>query len=58
MSCEGGHSGGGHADYGQVVVGPPGSGKTAYCLAMKELLVSLGRKVALFNLGEDGNTHK
>ena len=36
--------------FGQVVVGPPGSGKTTYCKGMKDFLVSLGRKVAVVNL--------
>lgn len=38
--------------FGQVVLGPPGSGKTTYCKAMASLLQSLGRKVAVINLGE------
>lgn len=36
--------------YGQLVIGPPGSGKTAYCHAMSEFLRGLGRKVAIVNL--------
>ncbi len=36
--------------YGQVVVGPPGSGKSTYCNAMKDFLLSSGRKVAIVNL--------
>jgi GTPase SAR1 family protein len=36
--------------FGQVVIGPPGSGKTTYVGAMSELLRSLGRKVAIVNL--------
>ncbi|GFS81875.1 GPN-loop GTPase 2 [Trichonephila clavipes] len=36
--------------YGQLVIGPPGSGKTAYCHAMSEFLRGLGRKVAIINL--------
>jgi len=36
--------------FGQVVIGPPGSGKTTYVGAMAELLRSLGRKVAIVNL--------
>jgi GTPase SAR1 family protein len=36
--------------YGQVVVGPPGSGKTTYCLGMREFLRGVGRNVALVNL--------
>jgi len=36
--------------FGQIVIGPPGSGKTTYVAAMAELLRSLGRKVAIINL--------
>lgn len=36
--------------FGQAVIGPPGSGKTTYCGAMRELLAALGRAVAVVNL--------
>lgn len=36
--------------FGQVVVGPPGSGKTTYCAGMREFLTAMGRKVALVSL--------
>ena len=36
--------------FGQVVIGPPGSGKTTYCRGMAEFLRLLGRKVAVVNL--------
>lgn len=36
--------------YAQLVIGPPGSGKSTYCLGMKEFLTALGRKVAVVNL--------
>jgi len=36
--------------FGQLVIGPPGSGKTTYVGAMAELLRALGRKVATVNL--------
>lgn len=36
--------------FGQIVIGPPGSGKTTYCKAMAEFLSGMGRKVAVFNL--------
>ncbi len=36
--------------FGQVVVGPPGSGKTTYCHGMAQYLAAVGRKVALINL--------
>ncbi len=38
------------SSYAQLVIGPPGSGKTTYCQAMKAFLSSLGRKVAIVNL--------
>ena len=31
--------------FGQLVIGPPGSGKTTYCNGMQQYLLSLGRKV-------------
>jgi len=36
--------------FGQVVIGPPGSGKTVYCNGMSQFLESTGRKVAIVNL--------
>lgn len=36
--------------FGQLVVGPPGSGKTTYCHGMKQFLQAAGRKVAIVNL--------
>jgi GPN-loop GTPase len=36
--------------YGQVVVGPPGSGKTTYCTGMQEYLRLLGRNAWVINL--------
>lgn len=36
--------------YGQLVIGPPGSGKTTYCNAMSKFLESIGRKVAVINI--------
>ncbi|NWU43212.1 GPN2 GTPase, partial [Hylia prasina] len=36
--------------FGQVVIGPPGSGKTTYCQAMSAFLGRLGRSVAVVNL--------
>ncbi|CAL8096192.1 unnamed protein product [Calicophoron daubneyi] len=36
--------------FGQLVIGPPGSGKTKYCGAMAEFLTNLGRKVHVINL--------
>ncbi|XP_024258423.1 GPN-loop GTPase 2 [Oncorhynchus tshawytscha] len=36
--------------FGQVVIGPPGSGKTIYCRGMQEFLSHLGRKVVVVNM--------
>lgn len=36
--------------YGQLILGPPGAGKTTYCNEMSKLLKSNGRKVVLINL--------
>eukprot|EP00164_Ancoracysta_twista_P008402 GFYU01012148.1.p1 GENE.GFYU01012148.1~~GFYU01012148.1.p1 ORF type:complete len:318 (-),score=92.21 GFYU01012148.1:170-1123(-) len=36
--------------FGQLVVGPPGSGKTTYCTGMKEFLTGIGRDVVIMNL--------
>jgi tRNA uridine 5-carbamoylmethylation protein Kti12 len=37
--------------FGQIVIGPPGTGKTTYCDGMQQFLKSLGRNVILVNLG-------
>lgn len=42
--------------FGQVVIGPPGSGKTTYCKAMQEFLTHLGRKVVVANLDPANDT--
>lgn len=36
--------------FGQVVVGPPGAGKTTYCHGMKMFIDELGRKCEIVNL--------
>lgn len=36
--------------FGQLVIGPAGSGKSTYCHAMKQFLTGTGRKVAIINL--------
>jgi len=44
--------------FGQIVIGPPGSGKTTYCTTMAQYLRQLNRKVAVVNLdpGNDCST--
>ena len=39
--------------FGQIVIGPPGSGKTTYCYEMKKLLKELDRKVIVVNIGKN-----
>uniref|UniRef100_A0A7S0RHC1 GPN-loop GTPase 2 n=1 Tax=Chlamydomonas leiostraca TaxID=1034604 RepID=A0A7S0RHC1_9CHLO len=36
--------------FGQLVIGPPGSGKTTYCNGISQYMRGIGRKVALVNL--------
>ena len=36
--------------YGQIVLGPPGSGKTTYCHGMQQFLTGLKRRVLVVNL--------
>lgn len=36
--------------FGQIVIGPPGSGKTTYCRGMSEFLKGIGREVVVVNL--------
>jgi len=36
--------------WGQVVIGPPGSGKSTYCKGMKEFLGGVGREVVIVNM--------
>ncbi|KAL6061067.1 GPN-loop GTPase 2 [Balamuthia mandrillaris] len=36
--------------FGQLVIGPPGSGKTTYCAGMEQILTAMGRKVVVVNL--------
>ncbi|NXW45544.1 GPN2 GTPase, partial [Nyctiprogne leucopyga] len=42
--------------FGQVVIGPPGSGKTTYCHGMQEFLGRIGRKVTVVNLDPANET--
>lgn len=36
--------------FGQVIIGPPGCGKTTYCIGMKMFLNELNRKCDIINL--------
>ncbi|KAK9504697.1 hypothetical protein O3M35_010967 [Rhynocoris fuscipes] len=36
--------------FGQLVIGPPGSGKSTYCKKMSEYLSKIGRKVVIVNI--------
>lgn len=36
--------------FGQVVIGPPGSGKTTYCKGLSQYCAAIGRPVAIVNL--------
>lgn len=36
--------------FGQVVIGPPGSGKSTYCYGMFQFLSAIGRKLCIINL--------
>jgi GTPase SAR1 family protein len=42
--------------FGQLVIGPPGSGKTTYCRAIKEYYEYFGRKTVLVNLDPANDT--
>lgn len=36
--------------FGQVVVGPPGAGKSTYCYGMQQFFAAIGRKLCVVNL--------
>jgi GTPase SAR1 family protein len=36
--------------FGQLVIGPPGSGKSTYCDGMHQFLSAIGRKCSVINL--------
>lgn len=42
--------------FGQIVIGPPGSGKSTYCNGLQQFLHATGRKVAVVNL-DPANEH-
>lgn len=42
--------------FGQLVVGPPGSGKSTYCNGMQQFLGAAGRKLAVVNLDPANDT--
>ncbi|XP_953761.1 uncharacterized protein TA16840 [Theileria annulata] len=44
--------------FGQVVIGPPGSGKSTYCAAMQSKLVSKNRKCIVINLDPQVTLHE
>lgn len=42
--------------FAQLVIGPPGSGKSTYCDGMQQMLTALERKVSVVNL-DPANDH-
>ncbi|CAI8508033.1 unnamed protein product [Pichia kudriavzevii] len=38
------------APYGQIVIGPPGAGKSTFCNGMNQFLNSIGRNSLIINL--------
>ena len=42
--------------FAQIVIGPPGSGKSTYCDGMHQFLSAIGRKSSVINL-DPGNDH-
>lgn len=36
--------------YGQIVIGPPGAGKSTYCHGMHQFMSAIGRKLCIINL--------
>ncbi|KAM9887143.1 hypothetical protein OXX69_013407, partial [Metschnikowia pulcherrima] len=42
--------------FGQIIIGPPGSGKSTYCHGMHQFLSAIGRKSAVINLDPANDT--
>lgn len=42
--------------FGQIVVGPPGSGKTTYCHGLQQYFKCCGRKAVIFNMDPANDT--
>lgn len=42
-------------NFGQIVMGPPGAGKSTYCSGMERFLNSIGRKTIIVNLDPQVN---
>lgn len=36
--------------FGQIVIGPPGSGKSTYCYGLHQFMSAIGRKLCIINL--------
>lgn len=45
-----------HMPFAQLIIGPPGSGKSTYCDGMQQMLTALERKVSVVNL-DPANDH-
>lgn len=42
--------------HGQIVVGPPGAGKTTYCAGLEQFFAATGRKTTIFNMDPANET--
>ena len=42
--------------FGQIIIGPPGSGKSTYCTGYLDFLTALGRRACVVNL-DPANDH-
>lgn len=43
--------------FAQLIIGPPGSGKTTYCAGMQQFLSAIGRKASVVNLDPANDQH-